>query len=225
MGIFATEEFRFSNVVKQELWPEQAYCREWVVVNESTARRMLVGTVLGSVVTTATGVASAYGTNTGNGVMGAVTVGTQAKEGVYELVITAASANAGSFTLRDPDGLVVGTGTVGSAFNQGGMQFTLANGSTDCVNGDRFSILVTGSTKYKTAVETATDGSKVFAGIALENKDIPANTDTRILVLVRGPSAVSKGGLVLDSTYNDNVKKAVVYQAMKTRGIDVLETV
>jgi hypothetical protein len=52
MPIFATENKRLSNVVKQELWPETGYCREAVVYN-GTAATLVPGTVLGKV--TATG--------------------------------------------------------------------------------------------------------------------------------------------------------------------------
>ena len=45
---FATETSRLSNVVKQELWPESAYTRAVVVVND-TAATLTIGTVLGKV--------------------------------------------------------------------------------------------------------------------------------------------------------------------------------
>lgn len=52
MSLIATENKRYSEVVKYELAPEQAYCREVVVANDS-AQSYVVGTVLG--VVTATG--------------------------------------------------------------------------------------------------------------------------------------------------------------------------
>jgi uncharacterized protein (UPF0548 family) len=83
---------------------------------------------------------------------------------------------------------------------------------------------VTSGGKYKLAVETAVDGSKVFAGLVLENVAIPASTDVQLVVLVKGPSAISKGALSLDATYDNDTKKNVVYAAMETAGIKVLET-
>lgn len=53
MPLIATEGLRYSNLVKQELWPEHGYCREVITVNEATAKSYVVGTVLGKV--TATG--------------------------------------------------------------------------------------------------------------------------------------------------------------------------
>ena len=52
MTILATESQRFSNTVKQELWPEHSYCRNVVVINDAAAT-LKIGTVLGKV--TATG--------------------------------------------------------------------------------------------------------------------------------------------------------------------------
>ena len=132
MAVIATEQTRLSNVLKAELFPEMAYCREVVTVNEGAAVDYVPGTVVGKVTT-------------------------------------------------------------------GG--------------------------KYKVAVETATDGSKVFAGVVLEAKAIAATTDTKVLILKRGPASVSKGALVIDATYDNATKLGVVYTAMETAGIQLLETV
>jgi hypothetical protein len=49
MPIVSTETFRFSHLVKAELWPEKAYCRTVAVANEAAAKTYAVGTVLGKV--------------------------------------------------------------------------------------------------------------------------------------------------------------------------------
>lgn len=126
--IIATEAKRFSNVVKQELWPETGYTRAVVTVNEAAAKSYVPGAVLGKV-------------------------------------------------------------TVGG--------------------------------KYKIAVETATDGSKVADAIVLEEVAVAASTDTKVLVLIKGPAIVNKAGLVLDATYDDATKKAAVYAAFEAKGIAV----
>lgn len=79
--------------------------------------------------------------------------------------------------------------------------------------------------KVKLAVETAVDGSKAFYGIVLEDKAVPATTDTKVLVAVRGPMSVNKAGVFLDASYDDATKKGVVYAAMEAAGIQVLEAV
>lgn len=53
MTVLFTENRRLSNVIKQELWPDTAYCRAVVVANEAAAKSYVPGTVLGKV--TATG--------------------------------------------------------------------------------------------------------------------------------------------------------------------------
>lgn len=131
MAVIATDTPRFSNVVKAELFPEIAYCRAVVTVNDAAAT-LKVGTVLGK---------------------------------------------------------------------------------------------VTASGKYKVAVETASDGSKVADAIVIQEVTVPASTDTKVVVLLKGPAAVSKGALILDSTYDSDAKKLAVYTALEAKGIKVLETV
>lgn len=84
---------------------------------------------------------------------------------------------------------------------------------------------VTANGKFKRAVETAVDGSKVAAAVVVEAKTIPGTTDTEVLCLVRGPSGVAKGGLVLDATYNDAPKVAAVYAALEALGVQCLDTI
>lgn len=82
---------------------------------------------------------------------------------------------------------------------------------------------VTSGGKFKIAVETAVDGSKVAAGIVIDSQAIAASTDTKVVVLVKGPATLSKGGLILDSTYDDSTKKGVVYTSLETAGFQLLE--
>ncbi len=70
---------------------------------------------------------------------------------------------------------------------------------------------VTASGKVKLAVETAVDGSKDFYAICMEDKTVPATTDTKVLVAIRGPMSVNKAGVFLDATYDNDTKKNVVY--------------
>lgn len=84
---------------------------------------------------------------------------------------------------------------------------------------------VTATGKYKVAVETATDGSKVVAGILMEDKTVAATTDTTVLIMTRGPASISKGAIVFDTTYDDATKKGVVYTALEAKGIQLLDAV
>lgn len=131
MAVIGTQNPLFSNVVKAELFPEVAYCRAVVTVND-VAATLKVGTILGKV--TATG-------------------------------------------------------------------------------------------KYKAAVETADDGSKVADAIVIQEVTVPATTDTAVVVLLKGPAAVSKSGLIFGATYDNDAKKNALYAALEAKGIKVLTSV
>lgn len=78
---------------------------------------------------------------------------------------------------------------------------------------------VTATGKYKVSVQTATDGSEVADAIVMGEVDLAATTDTKVLVLAKGPAIVSKGGLVLDATFNLDAEKNAVYAALEAKGI------
>ena len=123
-------------------------------------------TVASTTITGAGAVAAAYAGNTGNGAMGAITLGAKAKPGAYKLTITEPATNAGNFIVEDPDGLFVGQGDVAAAFSGGGLSFTLADGATDFAAGDGFTITVAAGTgRYVAYNNAATDGSEVAAAI------------------------------------------------------------
>ncbi len=124
-----------------------------IVSGQNLAR----GTLLGRIAGAATGAAVAGGT--GNGTIGAVTLGAGAKEGVYRLTCIEPATNAGAFQVEDPDGIVIGVATVGVAF-VGAINFTIADGSTDFASGDQFTVTVAAGTKYKKSASAATDGSQ-----------------------------------------------------------------
>ncbi len=132
MPLISTEKAGFSNVVKQELWPDAAYCRAVVTVNEATAKNYQAGTVLGK---------------------------------------------------------------------------------------------VTAGGKYKIAVQSAADGSQVADAIVLGEVAVAAATDTKVLVLIKGPAIVGKGGLVLDASYDLQAEKDAVYAAFEAKGIQCNDTI
>lgn len=84
---------------------------------------------------------------------------------------------------------------------------------------------VTADGKYKRAVQTASDGSQTADVIVAAAKTITGSTDTQVLVYFRGPMGVSKGGLVLDATYDLDAEKAAVYAALEAKGIQCLDTI
>ena len=111
--------------------------------------------------------ATAAGGNTGNGAFGAITVAGDADEGEYTVMVTRAAANGGDLELIDPEGDLVGVGSVGAFFAGGGLSFTLADGSTDFVAGDSFRVAVAESgRKWKQLDLAAADrASRTAAGV------------------------------------------------------------
>lgn len=140
----------------------------------------------------ATASSAALGTNTGNGTVGTITVSAGAKQGDYVLTIIEPAANAGTFVVADPDGHQIGDGTVAVAFAAGGLAFTLADGATDFVAGDSFTISVT----YTANAE--------FLGLAVLNRAVPTQASTpdkypqyfQAALLTMGPIAIVAGEAV-----------------------------
>lgn len=84
---------------------------------------------------------------------------------------------------------------------------------------------VTAGGKFKRAVQSAVDGSAVAAAIVTGETTILGATDKQMLVLTRGPAKVSKGGLVLDASYDLDAEKNAVYASLEALGIQVLDTI
>ena len=61
--------------------------------------------------------------------------------------------------------------------------------------------------------------------MVVEAITIPAATDTKVLVMYRGPAEVSKGALVIDATYNDATKLGVLYADLEARGLQIADAV
>lgn len=87
----------------------------------------------------ATGQAAAG--NVGTGVLSGITAGAGTSLGEYAIVLTATGATA-AFDVLNPQGVIVGTGNVATAYNAGGLAFTLSNAGT-MTKGDSWLILVT----------------------------------------------------------------------------------
>lgn len=117
--------------------------RENIVVTQS-GTALESGTLLTKVDTGAGTFALDAGA-TGNPTSGTITVGAAAVPGVYTIQFTSAT----KFTVAAPGGANVGSGTLGSEFNKGGLTFTLTAGDTPAVSGDLATITVAaGSGKY-----------------------------------------------------------------------------
>lgn len=83
---------------------------------------------------------------------------------------------------------------------------------------------VTSTGKYKVAVETAVDGSKVAAAVVAEVKTLTGGADAQVLVLVRGPASLVKPNLTLDASYDNAAKKDAVYASLNALQFQLLDS-
>lgn len=117
--------------------------RENIIVTQSGAA-VESGALLTKAGDTGTAAFAMDAGSTGTPTSSAVTVTSAAVPGVYAIEFTAPT----KFTVERPDGTTLGTGTVASLFNKGGLSFTLTAG-TAAVAGDTAKMTVAeGNGKY-----------------------------------------------------------------------------
>ena len=150
----------------------------------SGAGIVTTGSVLGKIAT-GSAVAAADAGNTGDATiaMDATPLATGVKPGIYNVTVIEPATNAGTFEVEDPDGLSIGTGDVGTLFDDV-IRFTITDGATDLVAGDRFTVTVaTGSEKFVPIDFAATDGSERAAAILINYADATsADVETAVLI-------------------------------------------
>lgn len=166
---------------------DREYSRENVTVlaGSGSARVLTAGMVLG-LITKGAATGAAVAGNTGNGTITASpTVGAAAKVGTYVLTCIEPNTNLGKFQVEDPDGVVIGVATVGTAFTTH-LTFTIADGATDFASGDSFTITVAaGSGKVKQIDFSATDGADKAYGVLLRDVTAADGVDAVGVAVVR----------------------------------------
>lgn len=120
---------------------------------------------------------------TGNGTIGTVYAGPEVLAGSYVLTCTAAAANGGTFSVVNPAGKALPNATVGVAYRSREVNFTIADGSTDFIVGDSFTLVV--NTTAPTVVGT---GTGTVSGLTLGPDAKPGNYRLEIT------AAVTNGG-------------------------------
>lgn len=148
----------------------------------------------------ATTVTATAGTNTGNGALTLANPAytSAAKPGVYTITMLTEKANGGEFEVEGPNGAIVGAGKVGTAFTKQ-VRFTIADGATDFVPGDQFTLkvgIVPGENDGKIVAwdPTASNGSQIICGVCLKDcvaadgEDLPGGVlySRRLAVLNAG---------------------------------------
>lgn len=78
---------------------------------------------------------------------------------------------------------------------------------------------VTATGKYKISLQGATDGSQNPVAVVIEDKSVAATTDTKVLVIARGPVIVGKAALGLDASFGTQAQKDAAYASLAAKGI------
>lgn len=91
---------------------------------------------------------------------------------------------------------------------------------------------VTATGKYKLVEATAVDGSEVAAAVVIGDAmghpnvtELAATTDTKFLVLARGPAIVGKAALSFGASVDTQGEKDALYAQLKAVGIMVADQV
>ena len=125
------------------------------------------GTVLGQQTENPVQVVSSAG-NTGDGVIGSITLGPAVKTGGYKLTATALT----KFNVISPAGDVLGVATVGTPFKHAEIALTITAGGVAFKAADSFTLNVFDAVgTYVECVRTATDGSQFPLAILVDDAD------------------------------------------------------
>ena len=199
--------------LKSEETNGSRYSRDNIVIAKGSGQ-LITGTVLGLLAVGAA-LASLEVDNTGNGTIAAGAVGAGAQIGTYRIVFTSATA----FNVTDPSGDAVGSGTVGTAFNTGGVAFTITAGATAFAAGDEGAITIDpGSGKYVPFDPAGSGGAEVAKGILVEDVDATdANKDVAGAAVVRH-AHIAPSGLTFKVAATD-AQQAAALASLRSQGI------
>lgn len=160
---------------------------------------------------------------TGNGVLTLAdpAVSSKVKDGAYTAVCVTAAANGGTFRVEDPSGKLVGNATVGQAFDKE-IKFTIADGATDFVVGDTFTITVAADAEdyQHVAYDPAgTDGSEVPVAYSIYAVETGAGETKQTAVIDN--DAELNGHCIAWPEGITAAQKADAEQALRAAGIKV----
>ncbi len=210
----SNESKRLGDWLKWE--EENQYSRDIVTILAGSGgeRALLTGMVLGRTTKGAATSAAAAG-NTGNGtITAAPAVGAAAKPGIYRAICIEPATDGGKFAVEDPDGILIGTATVGSPFSTH-LTFTIADGAADFAAGDSFTITVAaGSGKVKQIDFAATDGSDAACALLVADATAPDGSDLSAIAVTRN-AIVSANGITFPADASTNQKNAAIAQLEK----------
>ena len=199
--------------LKSEETNGSRYSRDNIVIAKGSGQ-LITGTVLGLLAVGAA-LASLEVDNTGNGTIAAGAVGAGAQIGTYRIVFTSDTA----FNVTDPSGAAVDSGTVGTAFNTGGVAFTITAGATAFAAGDEGAITIDpGSGKYVPFDPAGSGGAEVAKGILVEDVDATdATKDVAGAAVVRH-AHIAPSGLTFKVAATE-AQQAAALASLRSQGI------
>jgi hypothetical protein len=189
------------------------------VVTLATGNDLEAGAVLGRIPAGTAGVPVKTGTGNGTMTMDVTTpVLFNGKTGTYTATCVAAASNSGTFRVEDPDGLVLGDVVVGATFADG-IKFVIADGATDFIVGDKFTVaVVVAQGEYTELDPTATDGSQIASAVLFAAVD--ATAADRAAVVIKRDAEVAAHALGWNEAVTTDQKTAAIAQ-LNTLGIVV----
>lgn len=192
-------------------------------ITVALSQTLVAGQVIGKLAVGVPVVTASAVTGTGNGVL--TLAGTpyvaNCQPGVYKVVFIEPIANLGTFQVFDPNGKFVNQGFVGTAFSTQ-IAFTIADGSTDFLAGDNFSITVAPATTYGQVVAydpAATNGAQFAAGVLFAPVTTSGSATKRGVITAR--AATVNGNCLTWPSGISAANKAVAIAALNALGIIV----
>ncbi len=175
-----------------------------------------LGEVVGKIALACPATGTADGGNTGASTCVSVTAGAKAQIGTYTLTCIAEAAGAGTFAVADPNGFALADASVGTAYVNEQINFTLTDAGEDSNLGDIYTIEITaGSGKFVEVDASAVDGSQVAAGISIAGYDASA-ADAEGVIIAQDAIIVTSN-LVWPAGATDDQKAAWLADLKKNR--------
>ena len=171
----------------------------------ATGNNLLAGAIVASLLAAAGEKIS----GTGDGTIGAVTLGSAAEAGTYVLTCTATASDAGTFSVLTPSGEYLPDLTVAAAYASSHINLTVADGATDWGAGAIIHVTVTPD-GYVELDPAEDDGSQIAAGVLWDNTD--ATDADAACVVIRRNAEVKADALTWPESITEGQKTTAIAQ-------------
>ena len=196
------------------------YSREAVTVlaGDGEDRMLKVGAVIARRTRSTVRVTAGDG-NTGDGEATPADppLGALAEAGAYRLACITAGADGGTFQVLSPKGYRLPDLTVGTAYEGGHLNLTVADGAADFAVGDAFAIEVSGDDKVVGLDPAALDGTAEAIGIVAFDVTAPDGADAEVTAILRD-AVLADRAIVWPAGITEVQKKAAIAD-LEARGI------